>query len=103
MAKEWRPVTYGREVGDARKVQLTVFRLVHHTHAAAQFLADGVVRDGLADHVQNMLWRASRQVNESGGVRPRSQVSWRKIALSQACAFLRLSGEQKAQSCAMAC
>ncbi|MGA7630765.1 MAG: hypothetical protein WCB11_08350, partial [Terriglobales bacterium] len=42
---------------------------VDHTHpAAAELLDDAIVRDRLADHVQNMLWRKSRQVNETRGV-----------------------------------
>src|SRR5713226_8553860 len=50
-------------------MQLYVLGLVDHTHtAAAEFLDDAVVRNGLADHWTRILRPRSGQVNESSGV-----------------------------------
>ena len=45
-----------------------ILGLVNDPHTAAQLLKDAVVRDGLADHVWQMLRWRNRQVNESRGV-----------------------------------
>ena len=49
---------FGKELERDEAAELGVFGLVDHTHAAAtEFLDDAVVRNSLADHVQNMLCR----------------------------------------------
>ena len=44
---------FGQELQAYKTVESAVLGLVHHTHpAAAQFLDDAVVRDGLSDHFE---------------------------------------------------
>ena len=46
-----------------KAAEADVFGLVNHTHAAAaQFLQDAVVGNGLAEHAGGMLWASLRQV-----------------------------------------
>jgi len=56
-------------------MQAGVLGLVHNPHsAAAEFLNDAVVRDGLADHWRKSYVRQREQVNETrevGGVSKR--------------------------------
>ena len=61
-----------QELQGNKAVQPGVLGLVDHTHtAAAEFLDDAVVRNGLADervggwHVEHILGRARNQVNEA--------------------------------------
>src|SRR4029077_14212785 len=55
----------GQELERYKTVQARVFGLVHDTHpAAADFLEDAVVRDGLSDHAET---RACAQVASSYG------------------------------------
>ena len=64
---------FGQELQGHKAVESSVLGLVDDTHpAAAEFLNDAIVRDGLADervggwHVQHILGRARNQVNEGG-------------------------------------
>jgi hypothetical protein len=48
----------GQKLERHKATEFHILSLVDHTHAAAaEFLDNAVVRDGLADHVPNMLWR----------------------------------------------
>jgi hypothetical protein len=54
-----------QELQSHKTVQLHIFGLVDHTHAAAaQLLDDAVVRDGLPDHCAEILGLEVGQVNE---------------------------------------
>src|ERR1700677_348041 len=74
-----------QELESDETTQPCVLGLVDDTHpAAAELLDDAIVRDRLADHVQNMLWRKSRQVNETRGVVSRQkEVNVKRERLTQ--------------------
>ena len=64
----------GKKFQSNTSMQADIFGFVNHSHATGADLPDhAVVRDGLADHVPNMLWGDRRQVNESRGVRSGSR------------------------------
>ena len=55
----------GQELEGDKAAKLDVFGLVDHTHAAAaEFLNDAVVRDGLADHWrESYVWETGKSMN----------------------------------------
>src|ERR1700733_13168556 len=59
----------GQELKGNEATERRVLSLVDHAHpTTAQFLDDAVVRDGLANHAEGMLWGNHAQVNESQAV-----------------------------------
>ena len=82
-------------------MQADVLSFVDHAHAAAaQFLDDAVVRDGLPDHWAEILGPEIRQVNEGvevGGVPERQLAIHPHYAQKP-----QLTGEQTAQACDIA-
>ena len=55
----------GQKLERHQPAQLGVLSLVNHTHpAAAQFLDDAVVRDGMADHLGARMLRIRNKVSQ---------------------------------------
>jgi len=61
--------SFGQEFECYETMKARVLSFIDHTHAAAaEFLDDAVVRNGLADHWAEILGPESRQVNEGESV-----------------------------------
>ncbi len=72
----------GQELEGDKAMQPCVFGLVDNTHpAAAELLDDAVVRDGLADHLGQILRGCNVQVNQGSGWKKRTDPSMRDIGM----------------------
>src|SRR5580698_5026887 len=73
----------GQELEGNKPSQLYVLGLVDHAHtAAAEFLDDAVVRDGLADHWRESYVGETRKSMKATGLAVAERDSWRKIPIS---------------------
>ena len=69
----------GRNLSATKRPSFGVLGLVDDTHtAAAKFLDDTIVRDGLADHWAEILGLHGGQVNEGGWLAVSRAVIWGK-------------------------